>query len=194
MTFEYEVKAPNVIHLLLGGTRREIRLDKLVCEMFSENEPVAVEFKLSTDHKDIFIPKYPVVIYVSPIVGFSEKGIWAIMDMVVQEIVNILQIGQSRLEAFTLSYDEHLVGYTVQPPPDIVRLPDELGVFTKARIRLKFVPTALDIDNYRLTVQAQRRSYPDSVVFEAQVKENPSTHPLKLGYNGTLVAIGSKSG
>lgn len=192
MTFEYEFKAPNVIHLILGGVRREIKLEKLTCEMFLDDSPMAVEFKMSTHHKDIFIPRYPVVIYVDRMVAFGLRGVLAIMDMIVQEIVNILQIGQGRLESMTLSYDEHRVNYAMQPDTKVIRLPGHLGVFTKARVRVKFIPTQLDLNVYELTVQGQRRTYPEDVIFEYLYTDTLNTHPLQLGYSQTLVALGCR--
>lgn len=146
--FQYEVKAPNVIHLLMGSVRREIRLLQLSCELFADDQPMAVMFKLNTDHKDIYIPSYPLVIYVKREDGLTTRGIWGIMDHVVREIVEIIQIKKEDVAQSTLSYREHYDNYAMRPSKEVIRVPGKVGTFLKTRIQLGFVPTALRLDNY----------------------------------------------
>ena len=174
--YTYEIKAPNVIHLLMEGQeRREIRLDTLYIERFNTITPLAMAFSLSTDHKDIHVPKDTMVLYVDKTMEATAVTMDYLVGRVVQELVEMIHKGVL-YKPFTLQ--DHVQNYAMTTSTRAFRLGNQFGQFTDARIQAHFVPSKLNINNYTLKVSGIQGSQVKLFTLD----KNPNLHPVNGPY------------
>lgn len=188
--YTYEIKAPNVIHLLVEGMpRREIRLDSLYVENFNDRLPLAMVFKLSTDHKDIKLPSKECVLYVERPREVNKKYMDTLVDLIVKEILEVIRQGDQH-KFYLLS--EHKTNYAMRPATDSFRIGKQFGSYSRGRFQAHFVPSRLSIDTFAFKIMANASTGEKTITVEKSTVINPlkSTHVELLRWAPDAVILG----